>query len=216
MRNWCSPIEDQLELGSCVGQAVVGAYELMLNKIYPNRFVDLSRLFVYYNARYIDGPEYVLEDSGAYLRSGIKSLKLWGVCKEDLWPYLIENFDDAPSINSYEDAEHRTITKYYRVLSVDDMVSALNEGYPVVISMYVYENFYDIPTADYAVLDLPTGNNLLGGHAVTLVGYDLDKKMFIARNSFGKDWGMSGYFYIPFDYANAEFIDSWIFDIAVN
>jgi glutamate formiminotransferase len=35
LRNWASPVEDQLHLGSCAGQAVVGAYELLLNKLYP-------------------------------------------------------------------------------------------------------------------------------------------------------------------------------------
>ena len=54
LRPWASPVEDQLHLGSCVGQAVVGAYELMINKQFPSQFIDLSRLFVYYNARALD------------------------------------------------------------------------------------------------------------------------------------------------------------------
>jgi C1A family cysteine protease len=40
---------------------------------------------------------------------------------------------------------------------------------------------------------------LLGGHAVLLVGYDKRKKVFIARNSWGTNWGIKGYFYMPFD-----------------
>ena len=216
LRKWCSPIEDQLTLGSCVGQAIVGAYELMLNKFYPYKFVDLSRLFVYYNARLIDGPEYIDEDVGTYIRSGIKSVKKWGVCAEDIWPYLIENFDDAPTIKSYEDAEQRVIKKYYRVIGNDNIIHALNNDYPVVVSMYVYESFYDLEDSKKSVLDLPReSDKFIGGHAVTLVGYDLDKKSFLARNSFGENWGANGYFWMPFEYTNTELLDSWIFDIEI-
>jgi C1A family cysteine protease len=216
LRKWCSPIEDQLNLGSCVGQAIVGAYELMLNKFYPNKFIDLSRLFVYYNARLIDGPEYLDEDVGTYIRSGIKSVQKWGVCAETVWPYLVENFDDAPSIQSYEDAEQRIIKKYYRVIGNDNIVHALNNEYPVIISIYVYENFYDLENSNQSTLTPPNNSKFMGGHAVTIVGYDLDKRLFLVRNSFGENWGDKGYFWMPFDYAEAELLDSWIFDIEID
>ena len=52
---------------------------------------------------------------------------------------------------------------------------------------------------------------LLGGHAVLLVGYDKTKKVFIVRNSFGKNWGDKGYFYMPFDIIRPEMSDDyWI------
>ena len=50
LRPYCSPIENQLDVGSCVAQAVVSAIEYLRNrKGLPS--VELSRLFVYYNAR---------------------------------------------------------------------------------------------------------------------------------------------------------------------
>jgi C1A family cysteine protease len=39
-----------------------------------------------------------------------------------------------------------------------------------------------------------------GGHAVLAVGYDEKHRHFIVRNSWGKNWGMSGYFTLPYDY----------------
>lgn len=210
LRPWCSPVEDQLELGSCVGQAIVGAYELMINKLYPEKFVDLSRLFVYYNARLIEGQEYVLQDIGAYVREGLKSVNQWGVCAESIWPYIIENFDDAPSIESYEDAEARLIEKYTRLITVEEIVDAINNDYPVVVSMWVYDSFY----INEISVNLPGDyEELLGGHAVTLVGYDLESNTFMARNSFGRNWGIEGYFMIPFEYAGKEFMDAWTFEI---
>lgn len=212
LRPWASPIEDQLHLGSCVGQAVVGAYELLLNKLDRSKFVDLSRLFVYYNARLLDNS--VGEDVGSYVRDGIKAVNKFGICTELAWPYLIEKFANTPPESSYRDARHRLIKKYYRIVDIKDIVDALNADSPVVTSMNVYDSFYELDDGRKTILPMPTASeNLIGGHAVTFVGYDLPKKLFLARNSFGTDWGDQGYFWVPFDYAERDFMDSWTFDI---
>ena len=212
LRVWASPVEDQLHLGSCVGQAVVGAYELLLNKSDRKKFVDLSRLFVYYNARLLDNA--VDEDVGAYVRDGIKAVNKYGVCSELAWPYIIERFTNTPNIQSYEDAQSRLIKNYYRIQDIKDIVDALNADKPVVTSMNVYDSFYELDNPGNIILPMPTADeNLIGGHAVTFVGYDLPKKLFLARNSFGEEWADNGYFWVPFDYTEQDFMDSWIFDI---
>jgi len=38
------------------------------------------------------------------------------------------------------------------------------------------------------------------GHAVTAVGYDDAKKRFLLRNSWGPNWGVQGYFTMPYAY----------------
>eukprot|EP00952_Eustigmatos_sp_NYUAD-ZCMA_P007742 32614-Eustigmatos_ZCMA.PRE.1 len=40
---------------------------------------------------------------------------------------------------------------------------------------------------------------LLGGHAVVLVGFNRYRKQFLVRNSWGLNWEVRGYFYIPYD-----------------
>ena len=200
LRKWASPIEDQLHLGSCVGQSIVGAFELMVNMLYPERFVDLSRLFVYYNARLLDNM--TSEDVGAYVRNGIKATNIWGVCSENIWPYLIEKFSNNPGLDSYDDGKNRIIEKYYRIESIEDIKVALNKNYPVVISMEVFDSFYDLDNGARFTLPMPSAyENIIGGHAVTIVGYELNEQMFIVRNSFGESWGDSGYFLMPFEYA---------------
>ena len=214
LRIWASPVEDQLSLGSCTGQAVIGAYELLLRKQQPEKFIDLSRLFVYYNARLVEGDEFVGSDNGAYVRNAIKAAREYGACAEALWPYTIKNFAIAPPVHTYEDAKRRIIKNYYRVDDVDAMLDALNAGYPIVASMDVYESFDDLETSSDYILKMPQGyDQLIGGHALTLVGYDLQKKLMLARNSFGSDWCMDGYFWIPFAYIKNYFMDNWIFDI---
>ncbi len=212
LRIFCSPVEDQMHLGSCVAQAIVGAFELLINKNSPDKFVDLSRLFLYYNARLLE--DFVDVDAGAYTRDGVKAASKWGICSEALWPYLIDKFADPPSKESYIDAENRIIRKYYRADTPNDIVLALHNRYPVVVSMNVFDGFDDL--AEHGKLPMPSPTDyMLGSHAVCIVGYDNIEKYFICRNSFGEFWGDRGYFYLPYAYAEKHLMDNWFFDIRV-
>src|SRR5437660_12074441 len=94
LRKKCSPVENQGELGSCTANALVGALEFLELKD-GAQFVGLSRLFLCYNERVIEGT--VDQDSGAFIRDGIKSLAKQGVCAEPEWPYKISRFRKKPS-----------------------------------------------------------------------------------------------------------------------
>ena len=92
LRAFCSPIENQGSLGSCTGQAIAGAIEL-LNK--RNRKpTDVSRLFIYYYERLLLGT--VNYDSGAYIRDGIKVTNHYGASLESLWPHDVRKFRQEP------------------------------------------------------------------------------------------------------------------------
>ena len=208
---WASRVEDQGHLGSCTGQAVIGAYELLLRKRTPPVTVDLSSLFVYYNARVIEG--YTDEDIGAYVRSAIKALAAWGVCLEQLWPYRIEEFAVTPTVICYQDAAKRRIANYRRLFTVDEIKDALTQGQPVVAGMQVYRQFTDLDSSN-SLVQLPEANDEpIGAHAVCIVGYRNDA--FLVRNSFGPDWADNGYFWMPFEYARQETMDLWVFDLAL-
>lgn len=211
LRAWATTIEEQDHLGSCTGQAAVGAYELQM--FFEKQYrLDLSRLFVYYNSRLVGGD--VTQDEGAYIRDVIKALKEYGVCAEVLWPYKIDQFAVRPDEGSYEDAKKRTIKNYYRLIDIDDIIDALNNNYPILFGMLVYDSFDFVNRDREYIVELPQPKESpVGAHAMCLVGYDQSRKLLIARNSFGKDWGDQGYCWIPYDYVKSEFIDMWIFDI---
>lgn len=214
LREWDSPVENQSFLGSCVGNAIANAYESMLKRLYPEKFEELSRLFIYYNARYIEGTTTI--DIGSYIRSGLQGVKTYGVCKESIWPYDVTKFDDAPSPEAYLDAGHRKISNYYRLLTCDDAVQSLEDEVPVVVGMNIYDNFLMLDKEN-PNLKMPSMENTpLGGHAVCLVGYDLTTDMFLAKNSFGTEWGLNGYFWMPFDYVEYYAWELWNFDIYVD
>ena len=211
LREWDSPVDDQLSVGSCVGNAIASAYELMVRNLYPEQFVELSRLFVYYNSRLFDNS--YKDDVGTYIRDGLKAASRYGICEERLWPYDEEKFDDQPSPDCYVDASQRLVTKYEILYSLRDMIEVLNNNQPIVVGMIVYDSFMELGAIN-PVVKLPTQYDLLSGsHAVVILGYNLSKQMFLAKNSFGTNWGDNGYFWIPFEYIRTEAFEKWCFDI---
>jgi C1A family cysteine protease len=198
LRSLCSPVENQGNLGSCTANAIAGALEF-LEKKNKVSFVDMSRLFIYYNERVIEHS--VDSDSGAMIRDGIKSLKKQGVCSEKSWPYIISKFTVKPSITCYKEALNHQITSYRRITTFEDMRQCLAEGFPFVFGFTVYESFESQTVAKTGIVNMPKSNeSVLGGHAVLAVGYNDKDKRFIVRNSWGTRWGIKGYFTMPYDY----------------
>lgn len=193
LRPSCPPVFDQSNLGSCTAEALAGAVD------YIHKGFLASRLFIYYNERAIEGT--VDSDSGAEIRDGIKTLASDGVCAESEWPYNISDFTQKPLLECYEDAKKDVISSYHSINGLEEMKSCLCEGFPFVFGFSVYESFESDKVAKDGIVPLPKSNEqFLGGHAVMAVGYDDSKKYFIVRNSWGSNWGVAGYFYIPYKY----------------
>ena len=198
LRPLCSPVEDQGQLGSCTANALAGALEFLEKK--DNAvFTDFSRLFIYYNERAIEHT--MQSDSGAMIRDGIKTLAKQGVCSEKTWPYVIAKFTTKPGAVCYKEGLNHQITSYHRILTLDEMRACLAEGFPFVFGFTVYESFESQAVARTGIVNMPKAREkVMGGHAVLAVGYSDSKKRFIVRNSWGPDWGMKGYFTIPYQY----------------
>jgi C1A family cysteine protease len=110
LRQWCSPIEDQKQLGSCTANAGVGMSEFFERKVY-GKYIDASRLFLYKTTRNLLG---WTGDTGAFLRTTMGSLVLFGVPPEKYWPYTDNHpdFDKEPSSFVYSIAQNYQALNY--------------------------------------------------------------------------------------------------------
>ena len=132
------------------------------------------------------------------------AIHTYGACDETLLPYNVNKYKIKPSNSCVRSATPHT--RDFKYLSVDPTVLAikqcLNAGFPIVFGMEVYESFETDYVAATGIVPMPNiaTEELLGGHAVTMYGYDDTKKQFIVMNSWGFKWGDKGFFYLPYDY----------------
>lgn len=217
MESGFSECYDQDDLGSCTGQAIASVVEYR----YLTKGLKLgtpSRLFIYFNEREMENT--IKEDAGAQIRDGIKSIGKKGVCFEDMWPYDISKFAKRPPKKCYTKALDHQAIKYARVDQDEDSVlQVLAAKDPIVFGFSVYDSLMSKEVASSGILPMPSKKDKMhGGHAVTLVGYDLTKRLFKVRNSWGTDWAQKGYFWMPFDYVLDESLadDFWYIDVMEN
>lgn len=207
-----SRVEDQGDLSSCTGNALTSAYETLMNLKVPKYHGELSRLFVYYNERDLEGS--VAKDQGATLRSGIKTLKTNGVCLENYWPYLDSLWDKKPNEDAYRDAQKRTISTYERIQTLDEMRICLARHQPFVFGIPIFEDTQPTPRNNWTFQDV--GRRLLGYHAMTCMGYDDLNSRFLVKNSWGTSWGHEGWCFVGYEFMRSEALDCWTFEIQLN
>ena len=215
MRNNFTPIKDQGQLGACTVFAISSIYEYILKKSKQKNY-DLSERFVYYNVRTKDGS---IEDKGSSVYDVIESLEQEGICLEDFCPYNIDNYYKKPNIEAYEDAKNHIIKKAENVkIKHLDFVSALSDGYPIAISLKIYNSFGNNYSGFvFRPTDEEIESKSCGNHSMVICGYSEDDKVYIVRNSWGKEFGECGYCYIPFSYIEDEqFINSACIITSIN
>lgn len=197
LRDYFTNIKDQGQIGACTVFSIASIYEYILKKNSQEEN-DLSESFVYYNVRHQDGKE--LEDTGSSFQDVITCIGSQGICTEELHPYT-HALSDIPSAEAYLDGKKRRITKALNVnIKEKDIKSAIQEGYPVAVSLKIYNSF----RATSGFVCRPTEEEIesadFGYHAMVIVGYSDDTKYFVVRNSWGERFGDKGYCYIPYSY----------------
>ncbi|MES2519673.1 MAG: C1 family peptidase, partial [Bacteroidota bacterium] len=216
LRQFMTQVEDQQRLSSCTANAVAGAYEYLVKKFLSKKAFDVSRLFIYYNARLRAGSE--IKDSGSHIQYAVDSLMKIGACKEETWPYDAKKVNEKPADKSYEvAADFKIETKKFVPVKLDDWKNALAEGYPIVFGTALFSSF-DTCSKNKGIVSMPspdeTSRAAHGLHAMLCVGYSDVDKMFIVRNSWGDKWGDAGYCYMPYEYLMSTKFnlgDCWIF-----
>ena len=215
LRTECPPVYNQGPLGSCTANAIAGAVQFERMKHTRGAAVP-ARLFIYYNERSMIGMTGF--DTGAPNRDGIKSVAQQGVCDESVWSYDITKFSEQPPQSCYAAALRHKVGEYQRLAqNLEQLRGRLADGHPFVFGFLIFESFerQAVITSGHAPMPAAT-ESPLGGHAVLCVGYDDINQRFLVRNSWGTNWGMRGYFTLPFAYlTNADLAsDFWTLRLA--
>ena len=198
MRKGFTDVKSQGELGACTAFSLTSIMEYIV-KTGSGNDIDLSELFLYYNTRLGDGTENL--NTGTSIHDAIQALSKYGICLEEYMHYDPASLTEKPSEEAYADGKGRIVIEAKNVeRKLDDIKSALSDGYPVAISLNITENFGDVNKGFVSTPTTDEIDNIKGSHAMVICGYSDKEKFFIVRNSWGKDFGDAGYCYIPYMY----------------
>lgn len=216
------PVWNQQNTNACTAFAISGIFGYFQNLREKNLTSDPSRFFQYYFER--AQASAVFADAGVTMRDATSAFLSHGICPESVWPSLLTNLFTMPSPIAVGEATTGDVV-YSRKLHTSaatnvpnsndlltEMKEFLSEGIPVLAGIVVYDSFEseDADLTGHIPMPNPVHENVLGGHAIVLVGYNDAYNGFIFRNSWGDQWGAKGYGVIPYSYIIDYCITAWI------
>jgi len=224
------PVFDQQNIFSCTANAATAIAEYYALREHKTTYAQasrdktytaLSRLFVYFNARKLRNQE--IWDAGAYIRTTLGSLRLFGAPAESFWPYEREKRFREPSAFLYSFASVNKIDRYivHDSDNTEDTLYNIKKylaaGVPSVFGFKAFESFRDEDKIGNGEFAFPSKEEkCVLKHSMVVVGYDDNKRItnpiskeeeegaFQIRNCWGEEWGIRGYGWLPYRYVREK------------
>ncbi len=173
----------------------LGALEYLYRR-YTNRIIDVSRLFIDFNARLSNlssssRQHYVINQNNpsdkfdTNRKAAIRGVQQYGFCAESLWPYDRNLYMRMPSQQVYDEASRRSIVPLKVPINITSVKTCLAHQIPVLIGIVLST---DEAYNNRGWVQIPEKPPNEGFHACLVVGYDDRIQHFIIRNSWGADW----------------------------
>jgi len=189
--DYTTPIKDQSPAPTCEAYALCAALETIMQ--YKTRDLyqpDLSETHLYFYA----GGTY--EKGGVNVHDAADYLIDHGVPDEGCYPDPHRPFDYP--YTSVEGWENRTvkITDWGWVPHEKDAIKeALIKYGPLTICIFVYDDMFSYKGGIYK----RSTDKIVGGHLVSLMGYNDTTESWLVKNSWGTRWGDNGWFHMGYD-----------------
>jgi|GEM_PF-1752078 len=191
----------QLQQGSCTSFAVSIAISYQANFMrrhlsFKDESFFLSPSYLYNVLKGI-GP---CETAGSSIEASLQRICDKGIPRELEFRY------DASTCSAIPDPKIDELAAYTRIksfdpvqLSFDSFTGALSQGYPIIIGAYLNQKFFDLyrEGGDYIYRkeDYEEGGEIVGSHAMTVIGFDQEEGTITLINSWGSGigWKKTGY-----------------------
>ncbi|EYF07651.1 C1 family peptidase [Chondromyces apiculatus] len=209
-----TPLSNQGALSACVANSWCDAMEILRGLEKPEGVIQLSRLFVYWNARRLH--EATGKDAGTFIRAGAQQLRKLGICEEQFWPYDAAQVLKAPPTSCYPMAAENRLTGFYRITGegperLRQIELAIRANHPVIFGTMIGTGFQAYAGGGH-VQFIPPKDEWVGAHAMVLTGVDVGYgRRFLVRNSWGSTWGDDGHAWLDDSYlAWDQTQDVWV------
>lgn len=200
--NYVTPVRDQGNCGSCWSFATTGALESYRLIKKPDNLCGLGGCDLAEQA--LVSCSKAGSCRGGYIDKASTFIRNTGVPEETCCPYQTADIACKKACcNKWQSSTTYKIDSWVWITTnspqVDAIKNALTYG-PLVTTMDVYADFFSYAGGVYSY----TAGTYQGGHAVLIVGYNDQESCFIVKNSWGVDWGESGYFRIAYSQINND------------
>lgn len=189
--DYTTPIKDQSPAPTCEAYALCASLETLMQYQMGELYgPDLSETHLYFYAGGTYEAGYVnLIDAANYLIE-------YGVPDEGCYPDPHRAFDyPFESLPGWENRTVKIQEWGWVELKEETIKRALIEYGPLIMCMHVWKDFLYYRGGVYK----HRWGKRVGGHVVTIVGYDDSKECWIVKNSWGTKWGENGWFRMSYD-----------------